>query len=167
MLLLLAYIQGYVVSKMTIPMNLSSSVEEVKVFRNHGSLRPDFLKKVLCGFNNNKNFLVIVVSDLPKIFDNIKEAMPTGDVILHYAWNKKDADEREVCDWISDKSNKKYLITDNLTVAGFEFETVLIVADVQSKNDISNLYQRATAKLILCFYGADQLTLSVPQSKFF
>ena len=65
----------------------------------------------------------------------------------------KEANEKEVCDWISGTSNKKYLITDHLTVTGFEFETVLIVADVQFKNDISNLYQRATAKLTLCFYG--------------
>ena len=75
---------------------------------------------------------------------------------MHYAWNEpkdKDANEKEVCDWISDRSNKKYLITDHLTVTGFEFDTVLIVADLQFKNDISNLYQRATAKLILCFYS--------------
>ena len=70
-----------------------------------------------------------------------------------FAWNNKDSNESEVCDWIFDKSNKKYLITDHLTVTGFEFETVLIVADGKFKNDISNLYQRATAKLVLCFYS--------------
>ena len=64
----------------------------------------------------------------------------------------KEANEKEVCDWISGTSNKKYLITDHLTVTGFEFETVVIVSDVESKDSISNLYQRSTAKLILCYF---------------
>ena len=64
----------------------------------------------------------------------------------------KEANEKEVCDWISGASNKKYLITDHLTVTGFEFETVVIVSDEQDKDNISNLYQRSTAKLILCYF---------------
>jgi hypothetical protein len=64
----------------------------------------------------------------------------------------KEANEKEVCDWISGASKKKYLITDHLTVTGFEFETVVIVSDEQDKDNISNLYQRSTAKLILCYF---------------
>ena len=72
-------------------------------------------------------------------------------MIVHGAWNE--ANEEETVDWITDQSNKKYLITDHLTVTGFEFDTVIIVADENFKDEISNLYQRAKSKLILCCFS--------------
>ena len=46
-----------------------------------------------------------------------------------------ESNEEEALDWIIDESNEKYLITDHITVTGFEFETVLIVADAEFKNE--------------------------------
>ena len=97
---------------------------------------------------NDAKVLVIVVSDLKHTFDLVMSKISPDDVILYHESN-----EEEALDWIIDESNKKYLITDHITVTGFEFETVLIVADAEFKNEISSLYQRATGKLVICYYS--------------
>ena len=71
------YVDATVNSKMTIPMDLSPSVEEVKVFNVNESLN-GFQENVLNYVKNDKKVLVIVVSDFSQMFDNIKEAIPTG-----------------------------------------------------------------------------------------
>ena len=144
------YVNATVNSRMSRPVDLTESVEEAKVCYVDENLT-GFQDKVLKLVKHEKKVLIIVVSDFPAIFDIVRSKIAQNDVIVHGAWNE--ANEEETVDWITDQSKKKYLITDHLTVTGFEFETVLIVADVQFKNDISNLYQRATAKLTLCFYG--------------
>ena len=60
-----------------------------------------------------------------------------------------ESNEEEALDWITDKTNIKHFIT----VTGFKFETVLIVADAEFKDEISSLYQRATGKLVICYYS--------------
>ena len=62
---------------MTIPMDLSPSVEDVKVFYVNESLT-GFQENVLNYVRNDKKVLVIVVSDFSQIFDNVKEAIPSG-----------------------------------------------------------------------------------------
>ena len=71
------YIDATVNSQMTIPMDLCPSVEDVKVFNVNESLT-GFQENVLNFVRNDKKVLVIVVSDFSQIFDNVKEAMPTG-----------------------------------------------------------------------------------------
>ena len=58
-------------------MDLCPSVEDVKVFNVNESLT-GFQENVLNFVRNDKKVLVIVVSDFSQIFDNVKEAMPTG-----------------------------------------------------------------------------------------
>ena len=60
-------------------------------------------------------------------------------------------DEDEASEWISGRSEKKFLIADEVTVAGYEFDTVIIVTDKM----ISSLCQRATARLIVCLCEND------------
>ena len=88
------------------------------------------------------------MSDEEPIFGLVRDHIAQDDVIVHTAWNE--VNEEETIDWIDDKSNKKYLITDHLTVTGFEFDTVIIVADGELRHEISNVCQRAKSKLILC-----------------
>ena len=71
------YVDATVNSKMTIPMDLCPSVEEVKVFNINENLT-GFQENVLNYVKNDKKVLVIVVSDFSQMFDNIKEAIPTG-----------------------------------------------------------------------------------------
>ena len=132
---------------MALPVDLCESVEEVKVWHTDENLS-DFQEKVLPFVVNDAKVLVIVVSDLPHTFDLVMSKISPDDVILYHESN-----EEEALDWIIDESNKKYLITDHITVTGFEFETVLIVADAEFKDEISSLYQRATGKLVICYYS--------------
>ena len=71
------YVDATVNSKMIIPMDLSPSVEDVKVFNVNESLT-GFQENVLNYVRNDKKVLVIVVSDFSQIFDNVKEAIPSG-----------------------------------------------------------------------------------------
>ena len=136
-------------STMSRPVDMVESVEEVKVCNLDENLT-SFPDKVLKLVQNEKKVLIIVVSDEKSIFDLVISKIAQDDVIVHSAWN--DVDEEETIDWITDNSDKKYLITDHLTVTGFEFDTVIIVADENFKDEISNLYQRAKSKLILCCF---------------
>ena len=134
------YINATVNSRLKLPKDLSISVDEVKVFHVDENLS-GFKDNVLKHFKNDEKVLIIIVSDFSQLFDTIQGKLSQDDVLIYYAWNDKRASDHEVSDWICGMSSKKYLITDHLTVTGFEFETVLIVADAQFKNDISSLYQ--------------------------
>ena len=132
---------------MSRPVDLIESVEEPKVCHLDENLT-SFQGEVLELVQNERKVLIIVVSDEEPIFGIVRDQIPQDDVIVHTAWNE--VNEEETIDWIDDKSNKKYLITDHLTVTGFEFDTVIIVADGELRHEISNVCQRAKSKLILC-----------------
>ena len=134
-------------STMSRPVDLVESVQEVKVCNLDEDLT-NFQDEVLELVQNEKKVLIIVVSDEEPIFGLVRDQIAQDDVIVHTAWNE--VNEEETIDWIDDKSNKKYLITDHLTVTGFEFDTVIIVADGELRHEISNVCQRAKSKLILC-----------------
>ena len=144
------YMNATVNSTMSRPVDLVDSVEETTVCNLDENLA-NFQDTVLKLVQNEKKVLIIVVSDEEAIFDLVISKITQNDVIVHTAWIE--VDEEETIDWIADKSDKKYLITDHLTVTGFEFDTVIIVADEELKNDISNVCQRAKSKLILCCFS--------------
>merc|ERR1712051_1138022 len=126
------------------------SVKEVEVCNldeNLTSFQDDILELV----KNEKKVLIIVVSDEEPIFGLVRDQIAQDNVIVHTAWNE--VNEEETIDWIDGKSDKKYLITDHLTVTGFEFDTVIIVADGELRHEISNVCQRAKSKLILCCFS--------------
>ena len=112
---------------------------------------PVFNAKFWNWYETKKKVLIIVVSDEEPIFGLVRVKIAEDDVIVHTAWNE--VNEEETIDWIADKSDKKYLITDHLTVTGFEFDTVIIVADEELRHEISNVCQRAKSKLILCCFS--------------
>ena len=141
------YVNAKVNSRMALPVDMCESVEEVKVWETDENLS-DFQEKVLPFVKNDAKVLVIVVSDLSHTFDLVMSKIPPDQAILYHESN-----EREALKWITRESDKKYLITDHITVTGFEFETVLIVADAEFKDEISSLFQRATGKLVICYYS--------------
>ena len=144
------YVNATVNSRMCRPLDLTESVEEAKVCYLDENLT-SFETRVLKWVKNEKKVLIIVVSDFSAIFDLVKGQIAQDDLIVHGARN--DVNEEETIDWIDDISNKKYLITDHLTVTGFEFDTVIIVADEELRHEISNVCQRAKSKLILCCFS--------------
>ena len=144
------YVNATVNSTMSRPVDLVESVEEAKVCNLDENLT-NFQDEVLTLVQNEKKVLIIVVSDFSPISDLVISKISQDDVIVHLAWN--DVNEEETIDWITDRSVKKYLVTDHLTVTGFEFDTVIIVANEHFKDEISNLCQRAKSKLILCCFS--------------
>ena len=130
---------------MALPLDLSASVEEVKVIQSDQNLS-NFEENVLKLVQNDKKVLVILPYS-PKGIDLVKNKIPKDNFIVHV---HNEANEKEAGDWISGESDKKYLIADHHTVAGFEFETVIIVTRENHKDQISSVCQRATAKLIIC-----------------
>ena len=109
----------------------------------------DFDENVLKLVENDKKVLVIFTYVTRKDFDLVKNKIAKDNHIVHVY---DEANEKEAGDWISGESDKKYLIADWGTVAGFEFDTVIIVTPEYRKKQISSLCQRATAKLIVCTY---------------
>ena len=144
------YVNATVNSMMSRPVDLIESVEEPKVCHLDENLT-SFQENVLKLVQNDKKVLIIVVSDFSPIFDLVISKISQDDLIVHTAWTE--VNEEEAIDWITDKSDKKYLITDHLTVTGFEFDTVIIVADEELRHEISNVCQRAKSKLILCCFS--------------
>ena len=126
------------------------SVQEVKVCNLDENLT-SFQENVLKLVQNDEKVLIIVVSDFSPIFDLVISKIAQDDLVVHTAWTE--VNEEEAIDWITDKSDKKYLITDHLTVTGFEFDTVIIVANEELRHEISNVCQRAKSKLILCCFS--------------
>ena len=149
------YVDATVNSMMSRPVDLTESVEEVKVCYVDEHLT-SFQDNILKLVQNEKKVLVIVVSDFSQIFDLVRSKIADHDVIVHGAWNEEN--EEEAVEWITDRSEKRYLITDHLTVTGFESDTVIIVTDEELKNEISNVCQRAKSKLILCCFSESNLS---------
>ena len=139
-----SYIGDKVSSKMALPLDLSASVDEVKVIQSDQNLS-NFDENVLNLVKNDKK--VLVIAHFSEALNLVKKKIPKDNFIVHV---HNEANEKEAGDWISGESDKKYLIADHYTVAGFEFETVIIVTRENYKDQISSLCQRATAKLIVC-----------------
>ena len=141
-------------SRLALPIDLSESVEEVQVIYEDEALS-GFKSKVLKLVENEQKVLIIL--PFGRINLNIlKSKLPKDNFIVH---KLNDANEEEACEWIRGSSSKKFLVADNYTVIGFEFDTVIIVANEDKKDNISSLCQRATARLIVCL-----LTPSPPSS---
>ena len=134
-------------SRLTLPMDLTQSAEKVCLIHEEGNLS-NFQCNVLSLIENEQK-VVIIDYDAKKI-DLIKNKLPQDSFIVHTRFEANE--EEEVCEWISGKSGKKFLIADWYTVAGYEFDTVIIVVPENVKDQISSVCQRATARLIVCAY---------------
>ena len=133
-------------SRLAFPMDLHQSAEEVCMIHEDANLS-NFQTNVLSLVQNEKKVLIIdAFSDKLNL---VKSNLPQDSYIVH---TYNEANEEDACEWISGKSGKKFLIADNRTVAGYEFETVIIVAPEDYKDSISSVCQRATARLIVCIY---------------
>ena len=133
-------------SKLALPIDLSESVEEVRLIHedaNLSNLQTSVLKLVK---NDQKVLIILPYSDK---LDLVKSKLPQDSFIVH---KYCEANEEEACEWISGRSGKKFLIADHHTVAGYEFDTVIIVTTELRKDRIASVCQRATARLIVCFY---------------
>ena len=140
---------GSVKSRLALPIDLNESVEEVSVFIEDANLS-NFQSNVLSLVENEQKVLIInYFSRRTGIFDLIEPKLPQESFIVH---KYDEANEEEACKWISGRSGKKFLITDQDTVAGFEFDAVIIVVEKIDKDNISSLCQRATARLIVCLH---------------
>ena len=141
------YITGKVSSKLALPIDLSESVEEVRLIHEDANLS-NFQTSVLNLVKNDQKVLIILVfSRGPKL---VKSKLPQDSFIVH---KHDEANEGEACEWISGRSSKKFLIADADTVAGYEFDTVIILSGKDRKNNFASLCQRATSRLIVCFIG--------------
>ena len=141
------FLQGNKVnSKISVPMDLCQSVESVNVVELVDQLS-GFENRVLKLLKNESHVLVIVNHKSPKILKNVKKKMPQDSFIVHCCHEPNEVDAK---DWAIGLSSKKFLIADQGTAAGFEFDTVLIVFDINDRNNMSSLCQRAKSKLVIC-----------------
>ena len=141
-----AYTNNKTSSRLALPIDLSESVEEVQVVYGDEALS-GFKRKVLKLVKNEQKVLIIVPFGDYINLHYVKSKLPKKNFIVHQRY---DANEEEACEWIRGSSSKKFLVADGGTVIGFEFDTVIIVANEYDKDNISSLWQRATARLIIC-----------------
>ena len=137
-------------SRLALPMDLTQSAEKVCLIHEDANLS-NFQRNVL-SLVENEHKVLIIDYDTRKL-DLVKSKLPQDSFIVHTRFEANE--EEEVCEWISGKSGKKFLIADQDTVAGYEFDTVIIVVSEYSKDTISSVCQRATARLIVCSYERD------------
>ena len=137
-------------SILALPIDLSESVEEVRLIHEDADLST-FQSNVLNLVINEQKVLIILAYSSSKL-SLVKNKLPQDNFIVH---RYDERNEEEACKWINGRSGKKFLIADEHTVAGFEFDAVIIVAKELWKDGISSLCQRATARLIVCFCDDD------------
>merc|ERR1711971_1292836 len=141
------YVGNKVSTKLALPIDLSESVEEVRLIYDDANLS-NLQTSVLNLVKNEQKVLIILPYSSSKL-DLVKRKLPQDSFIVH---KYNELIEEEACEWISGRSSKKFLIADDETVAGYEFDTVTIVAHKDHKDDISSVCQRATARLIVCLH---------------
>ena len=137
-------------SRISIPQDLCSSEQEVKIFK------AQEFSKVLDEIQEDEQVLVVVTA---KTLNWVKKRLPVNNSLMHCF--KYLSEESAVLDWIAGRSNKKFLISDEWTVSGYEFHTVILIAQDDQMHCLSSVKQRAIAKLIVC--QVSTLQFSHPQ----
>ena len=93
------------------------------------------------------SLLMIVIDSSDQLFNFVKKHLKK-DCVEYRSWNN--GNETKATEWLSNKSKKKYLITDEWAVAGYEFDTVVLVTHSNiPRKGLSTVIQRARAKLIV------------------
>ena len=101
--------------------------------------------------SDESKILVIVMDPTDNLFNFVKKGLKTGcfksgDFIEYRSWHS--GNEKETCQWLSGNSKKRYLITDEWAVAGFEYDNVVLVTySNQPKDSLTTVIQRARANL--------------------
>ena len=130
-------------SKITVPKDLCQG-ENVE---NYSACSGESFKEAMKQFKDYNKVLMIVIDSSGELFTFVKKHLKK-DFVEYRSWNT--GNETKATEWLSNKSMKKYLITDEWAVAGFEFDTVILVTHSnQQSKELSTVIQRARAKLIL------------------
>ena len=114
--------------------------------------------------SDESKILVVVMDPSDELYDYVKKNLKTGcfksgDFIEYRSWHSEN--EKEACQWLSGNSKKRYLITDEWAVAGFEYDNVVLVTySSQPKDTLTTVIQRARANLIV-------LKIDVPKRRLF
>ena len=131
-------------SKIKVPKDLCQS-EKVKDYPVCSGKR---FKEILQEVKEETKILVIVMDSTDDLFNCVKKLLKK-DYVEYRSWQKT-SNEKKASDWLKENSKKKYMITDEWAVAGFEFDTVIIVTyPDQQKIGLSSVVQRARAKLMV------------------
>ena len=130
-------------SKIVLPKDLCQG-ENVE---NYSSCSGESFKETLKQFKDVKKVLMIVIDSSDELFTFVKKHLKK-DFVEYRSWNT--GNETKATEWLANKSKKKYLITDEWAVAGYEFDTVILVTHSnQQRKGLSTVIQRARAKLIV------------------
>ena len=130
-------------SKITIPKDLCQG-ENVE---NYLACSGESFKEALKQFKDHNKVLMIVIDSSDLLFNFVKKHLKK-DFVEYRSWNT--GNETKATEWLVNKSKKKYLITDEWAVAGFEFDTVILVTHFnQQRKGLTTVIQRARAKLIV------------------
>ena len=130
-------------SKITVPKDLCQG-ENVE---NYSACSGESFKEAMKQFKDYNKVLMIVIDSSGELFTFVKKHLKK-DFVEYRSWNT--GNETKATEWLAKKSKEKYLITDEWAVAGFEFDTVILVTHSnQQSKELSTVIQRARAKLIL------------------
>ena len=130
-------------SKITVPKDLCRG-ENVE---NYSACSGESFKEAMKQFKDFNKVLMIVIDSSNELFTFVKKHL-NKDFVEYRSWST--GNETKATDWLANKSKKKYLITDEWAVAGFEFDTVILVTHSnQQSKELSTVIQRARAKLIV------------------
>ena len=130
-------------SKITIPKDLCQG-ENVE---NYSACSGESFKEALKQFKDYNKVLMIVIDSSDVLFNFVKKHLKE-DFVEYRSWNT--GNETKATEWLGNKSKKKYLITDEWAVAGFEFDTVILVTHFnQQRKELTTVIQRARAKLVV------------------
>ena len=140
------------ISKIVIPQDICESEGEVQVIE-------DYFSNALIEVKDYKQVLVVVTAnfkseDLVDFFE--KRGMSKNDFLLYCCGYP--CEEKEIHEWVTGNSEKKFLITDEWTVAGYEFDVIILVVRDDQMHGISTVCQRTISKLIVCQISTSQFS---------
>ena len=109
-------------SKIAIPKDICKGENVIFLERFQSEFHLGFAE-VLNAVRDEKQVLIIVMNNTNTLTDLIKES--EQEYLDHRSWSQ--CWEKEVDSWIAGASDVKFVITDEWTAAGFEFDTVILI----------------------------------------
>ena len=139
--------------KILVPKGLTECEPVIKITEN-SSNRFEKLAQVLQNVQQDKQVLIVLDVSLSSAQrKQFKEKMPKDKFLVYLCLPTKkmpNDDISEIKAWLTEEpSEKKFLLCDQLTAGGYEFASVILVTRYLQNNRISNMCQRAKAKLIV------------------
>ena len=145
-------------SKIAMPLDVCEGEKVTFIQKCQSEFQAGF-SKALDSVTDEKQVLIIVLDNTNTLIDLVKQGLSGQEYLDHLSWSP--CDEKEVASWIEGTSDVKFVITDEWTVAGFEFDTVILIGyshemslSQGSQGSLSQRYVWSTKKIltVVCIF---------------